>query len=242
VHLAFQGSTFTALLSGINPRATPYGTSLYLNVNPANLNLGYIGNVPDLVAHLASNGIISTDVDFGNISYGNPFSASWQPFVRVYQYTQMTYPVSGATPSELVVNGAIHVTLPASQSAAIAPLVGPVTSPTINGQIFFDDHTGVGTTPTLNWGAPQVGVATGYLVLVYRLYAGLQQAPTAGGVAEFYTAETSLTLPPNLLVPGNSYFVEITAISNPAFDITQSPFRVSVPFGRADTLSGLVTP
>jgi hypothetical protein len=52
VHLAFQGSTFTALLSGINPRATPYGTSLYLNVNPANLNLGYIGSVPDLVAHL----------------------------------------------------------------------------------------------------------------------------------------------------------------------------------------------
>jgi hypothetical protein len=154
----------------------------------------------------------------------------------------MTYPVSGATPNQFVAKGSIHVTLPASQSAAIASLVGSVTSPTINGQNFFNDQTGVGTTPTLNWNAPQVGVATGYRIYVYRLYAGLQQAPTTGLVAEFYTAGASLTLPANIFVPGNSYYVLLTAISNPAFDITQSPFRVSMPYGSADTLSGLITP
>ncbi|MGA2963189.1 MAG: hypothetical protein ABSD96_16035, partial [Candidatus Korobacteraceae bacterium] len=152
VHLAYEGSAFNALLSGVNPQSTPYGTSLYLSANPVNLNLGYIGNVPDLVAHLSTNGIINTDVDFGNITYGNPFPASWQPFVRAYHYTQMTYPVLGATPSEFTAQGLIHVTLPASQSAAIAPLVGPVTNPTINGQIFFEDQASVGTTPTLSWG------------------------------------------------------------------------------------------
>jgi hypothetical protein len=242
VHFAYQGSAFNALLSSINPQSTPYGTSLYLSANPVNLNLGYISDVPDLAGHLGSNGIINTDVDFGNLAYGNPFPASWQPFVRAYHYSQMTYPVPGATPSEYVAQGSIHVSLPASQSAAVAPLVGPVTSPTINGQNFFANQAGVGATPTLSWSAPQVGAATGYRVYVNQLYAGAQQAPSEEFVAVFYTAGTTLTLPDNILLPGSNYFLLIEAVSNPAFDITQSPFRVSIPFGSADALSGLITP
>ena len=89
-----------------------------------------------------------------------------------------------------------------------------------------------------------MGVATGYRVAGLSTLRGacskLRQQRNLS--AEFYTAGTSLTLPSNILVPGNSYFMDISAISNPAFDITQSPFRVSIPFGQADALSGLLTP
>ncbi len=241
-HLAFQGSAFAALANGINPRATPYGSYIYFDVSPASLSFGQVGSTPDLIAYLNANGSISTDVDFGTIGYGNPFSASWQPFLVANQVTEMTYIVPGATPTGLSIRGAIHVTLPASQSAAIAPLVGPVASPTINGQSFFNDQAGVGTMPILRWSAPQVGVATGYMVYVAQFYVDSQQQPASRSVAWFYTAGTSQTFPPSLLVSGNSYFAVIQAVSNPAYDITQSPFRVSIPFGSADALSGLITP
>ena len=145
VHLAYQGSAFNALLSGINPQSTPYGTSLYLSANPVNLNLGYIGNVPDLVAHLSSNGLISTDVDFGNISYGNPFPASWQPFVRAYHYCADDLSPS---PGQHRANSWCmeSYTLPSRRPRVppIAPLVGAVTSPAINGQNFFRRPSGCG--------------------------------------------------------------------------------------------------
>jgi hypothetical protein len=240
-HLAFKGSAFAALASGINPQATASDTDIYFSVSPADVSLGYIGGAPALIASNNPGSPITTDVDFGAVSYGNPFSSSWQPFVRAYQYVEMGYPVAGSA-VPLGARGTVHVSLAASQSAAIAPLVGPVANPTINNQNFFANQSGVGTTPTLSWNPPQFGTATGYRIYVNLLYVNSQQQPAGETVAEFYTAGTSLTLPSNILLAGNSYSIVITALYNPTMDITQSPFRVSIPFGQADALSGVFTP
>jgi hypothetical protein len=240
VHLAYQGSAFAALVDGMNPRGELLYTRFFFDVDPANLNLGSAGGTPDLIVFGSDNGPIRSDIDLGNISFGNPFPAAWQPYLRVDQYTQMSYALPGNNTYNLA--GVIHVSVPASQSAALAPIVGPVANPRINGQNFFSDNAGVGTTPTLSWSAPQVGTATGYRIYVVLLYDGAQKTISDETVAKFYTAGNGLRLPPNVLVAGNSYLIVITAASDPAYDITQSPYRGSIPFGTADALSGLITP
>lgn len=186
---------------------------------------------------------INTDIDFGGIAFGNPFPSTWQPFIVAHQDVIRSYAVAG-TNDRADFLGEVYVattTLPTA-AAPITPIVGPVSNPAMNGTNFFFDQSGVGTTPTVTWDAPAVGTATHYRVRIDRLYVGAQGHAASELAGFFYLTGTSLTIPPNLLVPGNNYVFTIFAESLPGIDITQTPFRLSFPHGFASSLSGLITP
>jgi hypothetical protein len=239
--LAFKGSSFAPLLAGLNPHASPAGTFLYFDVDPADPSLGHPGNTPDLVMYHNGNGPLTTDVDFGDISYGNPYPSSWTPIVIVHDDVVYTYPVAGTTGFQSEVKLEVLTTNLPSAANPLVPLVGPVSNPTINGVSFFTDQSGVGTTPTISWNRPEFGTANRYLLTIYRMYANGTTA-TEDMVAQFCTTGTSLILPENLLMQGNSYHMDLGAFYNPAYDASISPFRLSMPSGNATSASGLITP
>lgn len=243
VHLAFNGSAFAELESAMNPRATEALTLLFFDLDPADVKLGQIGNTPDLVTYLNWNGPINTNVDLGEISYSNPFPSSWSPFVAAQQWVKLNYPVPG-TASGFDAFAFITVTTPDLPSTAspITPIVGPATNITINGQSFFNDVSGIGTTPTVQWSPPGVGTATKYQLTILRLFADSQGMASTQSLATFFTAGTSIIVPPNLLVAGNTYIFGLTSAADTGIDVTQTPFRISMPRGNALALSGQMTP
>jgi hypothetical protein len=243
VHLAYKGSAFASLDAALNPNATEYATDLYIDVDPADPALGAIGSTPDLIVYFDDDGPISTDVDFGDITYGNPFPVSWTVFAVAQHYVSSTYTAPGAT-SGRPVFGSISVTSPTlpTASAPLRPIVGPASNITINNHSFFSTQPGVSTTPTVAWSAPALGTPTKYQVSFYRLYADAQGNTQEQSIATFATTATSLTVPQNLLVAGNSYYVQLAAVSEPPINISQTPFRHAMPQALAVSFSGVITP
>jgi hypothetical protein len=243
VHLAYKGSMFASLDAALNPNATEDSTGLYIDVDPADPALGEIGSTPDLIAYFDNEGPISADVDFGDITYSNPFPAAWTPFAVAQHFVSSTYTAPGATNGRRVF-GSISVfttTLPTA-NAPLQPIIGPATNITINHQSFFSTQSGVSTTPTVAWSAPALGTPTKYEVSFYRLYADTQGNTQEQPIATFATTATSLIIPQNLLVAGNSYYVQLAAVSEQPIDITQTPFRHSMPQALSVSFSGVITP
>ncbi len=243
VHLDYRGSQFATLESGLNPHATEDSTFLYVDAAPYPINTGKIGATPDLVTYLNTDGPISTDVDFGAISFFNSYY-NRDLFFDAQQQVRMAYVVPGAsTPYMAYGQIRVLVVTPSPATAApIQPIVGPATNPTINNKSFFETQSSVGLTPTIAWHPPQLGTATQYQLKIVRLYADSQGTPQAQEIAALLTTSTSLRLPPNLLVSGNSYAMSLTAIADPNVDASTAPSRQSVPRGSACAISGLITP
>lgn len=236
-----QGSAFAQLEPAMNPSAAPDSTYFYLDVQPGGTAKGWIGNTPDLVFFDGTGEPIRTDIDTGDIAYGNPYPEAWGLFLDYIHYVRVDYTVAGAAPLSTYATLEVQSTTLPSLTNPVMPLVGPVASPKINDVSFFLDQTSVGTTPILSWTAPAVGQATGYTVEIYHLFSDgtFSQQELVG---ELYTTNTSIQLPPGLLTAGNTYFFCLSAIDEPGVDYTTAPFRHSFPRGVAQSLSGVVAP
>src|SRR6185369_13745903 len=77
-------------------------------------------------------------------------------------------PTRAATPNRAF--AVISAARPLATTGPIAPLVGPVASPRINGQSLFAPPSHVGITPTIDWTAPAVGTPSFYTVTLRRLF------------------------------------------------------------------------
>jgi hypothetical protein len=98
----------------------------------------------------------------------------------------------------------------------------------------------VGTGPTLSWQPPALGTPSGYIVTLYYL------VPAGTGtsynvLAIFRTTQAGMQLPSGSLTPGYTYVFKVTAIQQNR-DMLAAPFRLSLPRGTADVLSGMITP
>jgi hypothetical protein len=60
-------------------------------------------------------------------------------------------------------------------------------------------------------------------------------------VATFYTRGTSLTVPPGVLQPSNTYFIRLTSEEG-SVDRTASPYRQALPDSICDVLTGTFVP
>ena len=56
-------------------------------------------------------------------------------------------------------------------------------------------------------------------------------------MATFQTQQTSLKLPPGVLMPGSSYVIVVTAKNAVALNLDEAPVRTTYPFAYADTVS-----
>jgi hypothetical protein len=179
---------------------------------------------------------ILTDEDLGTLQYNDPFSSTWTRAESFCEEAVIPMPIPGSTST---VNFALVTgETVAPSSNALAPIVGPVQSPTINGGSLLTAATLSTTTPVLSWSAPASGTPYGYRVSTFALASpGTTSTYLNAGV--FYTSQPSITLPP--LSAGNSYVFAITALVDGTANIQTSPNRSSLPTAFANVVSAPIT-
>lgn len=241
-----NGADLTTQALAANPGATLVGTNIVLDAYPGSLAHGERTATPDLVgynlSYYTSSPNITTNADFGTVTYGNPFPDTW-PLFDIYFWSAITYYTApGATnsyPLFTFVEG-YNTALPTSTSP-MKPLVGVVSNPTINGQNFFSEQTGVGLTPTLQWSPPSVGQATFYEVDIIQLSnSGGNTSQTA--FSSVRTPRTALTIPRGMLRAGQGYAFVIRSWYIPGLNFAKTPFMSGPVSAFTDVISGLMQP
>lgn len=224
-------SASTAIPQNFVMAATSVQTGLFFGVDP--FGGGCDSGFP---LFPATTPAILTDTELGTLQYSDPFPSSWNRAETICQeaLVPIAIPNSSATANFALVDGEA---VPPS-SSPLAPVVGPVQSPTINAGSLYTAATLNTTTPTLSWSAPLTGSAYGYRVSAYVQISanGLETYEPAGA---FYTSQTSVTLPP--LSAGNTYVFAITALVDGASNIQTAPFRSALPAGFANVISAPIT-
>ena len=242
-----KNSAFAAQKAAINPAATNAGQTVDIYAQKDFATYGEYGT-PTTLAEVTLDGTAVGDVDLGSLVYGNPFPASWQPYLEVaYSYNvpfDLTGEESGGT-ATFESTSVFHQPLTGiNWTSAIAPPLAPVTNVKINGTLSaFTDQTGVGVTPTFSWTAPGGAVApNNYIVSVYELALddngdvaiGNSSTPVPPQDYSFITSATSFTIPAGVFTAETStathwYFASVdavyTATGSTPIDLTASPYR-----------------
>ena len=181
---------------------------------------------------------ILTDQNFGALQYGDPFPSTWTRAVYLCQLATVAMPIpdSATTATFSLIDSA---SVAPSANVSLAPVVSIVQNPTINGTSFFTAATLNTTEVPSSWTAPTGAAPYGYMVHAYILTTvdGTQVYATTSG--SFFTANTSITLPP--LAGGNTYVFAITAEADGTANIETGPFRSSLPTGSAIVVSAPIT-
>lgn len=234
-----KGTQFVTYRAAINPAAYncfgSFDVLFSINGQPYGKKYGmYSANI-DYLLWQASGDATAT-----GMTYGTPTTSGWDAIGGATLYGCVDYTLPGTTtPATVYLKIQTTTDLASLTAAPIVPQLTPVQGPKINGLDLFTARTGVGTTPTISWQAPAVGTATQYGVGIQHLVA--QGTTTTNQVvANFRTGDTSLQLPPGLLVAGESYFFQIIAF-NSAVPLT-SPSRNALPSSNAGVLSAIIQP
>ena len=172
------------------------------------------------------------------LNYQDPFCSDCSRQFVICQQALVDLPSIGSIPLRAMVTNGAAFTFPITE---VVPLIGPVEEPTINDQSLFTAVTlPAATSYTLKWRVPSLGKATGFIVDVFTPHAFAQSVAMLQE-ARLSTATTAITLPPNLLQSGTTYYITITAITDGRANIESSPNRLGFPAGNADVVSGAIT-
>jgi len=255
---AMQGigpGTATPLFSNYAVVAQPYLSNGFVPVSPDTPSLGTLPLLqslgtgylvfPDVAC--ASTGFtlngfggglglppIVTDVDYGALSYGDPFPAEWP---RLFQYCQAST-VSLPRPNSTVTDAftVVNRQTTALPNGPVSPMLTPVQNPTANGTSLFQAANLNTISVNLSWEAPATGQPYGYYVKVFLLSA-LQPGGTVEYLqtVQYATAKTTMQVP--FLTAGNTYVFVISAEMDPNANIETSPGRTKAPNAEASVVS-----
>lgn len=191
--------------------------------------------------------LLSDDTDFGTVQYSDPFPAGWQ---RVFNFCQQAaLPLPGLTtttsrPGVQTETITWSYNLFNNQStlgpnSPVVPLLSPVVSPSINGASLFTPATLNTRAATLSWSKPTLGTPYGYRVQIISLPQTRSASILVGTVTgrSLYTAQTSLTIPPELLTSGQTYLFDIAALMDAQANVEISPRRTGLPTAAANVVS-----
>lgn len=250
VEVDFRGSEFRAALQAD-------GNPAQLNSDPENRFFGVFGQ-----PGLAADGFYSSNADMllvlddagtdfvtGPMTYGSPdaFGGSWGEIASARWMSPVVVQLPGTTPAPL--NGL--ATSGFAWTDTVANMVVPavirpqftlprnitVTGP--GGSIpFFAGGAGIGLGPTITWSPPRNGVPQGYSVSVVAVR-NVSGATRLSQVGLVVTPDTSVTLPPGILVAGQTYLFRVSGwkSGNPL-----APFRAGLGDFSAWVVSGVFTP
>ena len=175
------------------------------------------------------------------LAYGEFLPQSWLELREVRYAASVAYQAPGATtPVYETSTVGSREALPAA-SALLTPALTPVQSLRIDGADALSDLASpVTTTPTFSWAPPAVG-SPSYYVLEIEALSAVASGTVRTTVARVVTRSTQITLPPDILAAGGTYFARVTATASSApFD--SAPFRSSPVVSWADALTGTFTP
>ncbi len=239
-HMAVQGSKFAAVLSNFGQNASVHSSTIGIYSQPYSVAKGVVGQAEDLLETRDQTPLMQ-DADFGDITFGNPFPASWSPFVGLSYEINVPFTASGASasvdvPAELYLN----TTQMPTKDTPLAPAITPVLNIKLNGALFAQTRAAATLSPTLTWDPPATGVPTGYRVTVYQLSA---VGSTSGyqPVLDLFTKDHSMVIPDGVLLGGNEYFFGIRAYQIPSVDFTTAPYHAAFPWAHADMLTPVVS-
>lgn len=180
------------------------------------------------------------DVDVGTLAIGNPFPSSYTLQLSVSGEQDFAFTAPGATTPAAVAGGIFcSAKLATWASGPIVPLVGPPAYPKINGVNLVTVAAPVTTTPTLTWKRPIGSVSWYQVSVVHVTKSGTATVLTTA--ASLSTADTTLTLPSGILVPGEKYVLALRSVYRPNGDLTR-PQRTSVPDCVAGVVSAMLSP
>jgi hypothetical protein len=176
---------------------------------------------------------ITTDVDYGVLSYNDPYPSNWPRLFEYCQVSAFSFPRPNSTVTDtFYVTNKQTTTLPA---AAVTPILSSVQSPTLNGSSLFQSATLNSTNMTISWTPPSMGQPYGYFVEVYQL-GTLPTGSTGYATAGIYaTTKTSLTVP--FISPSSTYVFAILSASDAKANIESSPLRHKFPFAESGVVS-----
>jgi hypothetical protein len=242
LRLNWKRSALAAMTPQVNPAATVTGTEFGLWASPTGLASGIPSSAFQLFTYDSGATTAATDLDLGDLAYGNPYPAAWNLLAETYFIWSVNYLAPGATvPATLQRSSYTATNTLPTGAAPLAPLVGPVQNPKVNGKDLFQNQLAVGTTPTLAWDLPSLGSPTGYVIRILELRnnAGTSQLLTR---AVLRTAARSLVVPPGVMTAGSTYVVAISAVRFPGLAFAQYPFQTSFPYATAPMVSAIVAP
>jgi hypothetical protein len=177
--------------------------------------------------------LIANDVDYGTISFGDPYPAAWPRMFQYCQISTVTLPRPNSTATDtFIVTNKQTTALP---TGPVTPILGPVQSPTANGGSLFQTATLGTTAVTISWSVPSTGQPYGYFVQVYQM-GTLPSGGTGYTIAGSYgTAKTSVSIP--FLTAGNTYVFVILAASDASANVATKPLRHRVPTAESAVIS-----
>ena len=239
ISVNYLRSQFKSFQTAVNPAATSAPDLLGLQAAPGYAAHGNISNGADLV-------LLRTDSSTGDLALGSlafaPPPPAWQQFLFVQANFLVKVMAPGATIPQLVPASISILDLPANFTlSSLGPRLSPATKPLINNTAdAFMPQTKVGVTPALSWSPPALGGATSYAITLYQVSASGGQTAVAL-VAQLFTAATSLTVPPGLLLPGSAYLAVLSARRDTA-SIDLTPQLVSPSEATADLVTAVFQP
>jgi len=180
-----------------------------------------------------------------SFDYGNPFPVGTETlFVRCMHWQPLAHPSEGDSD---YVFAFVDAAWPVAEldGGPLRPRIGSVRQVKVDGSPAPVDtiRMGVGSTPTLSFEAPEVGVADLYSVRIFTVDNVLAEdesvAQSRRQVLSFATTNTSITVPEGVLEPGAFYYAQLAASTGQKLG-TGRPYSHSS--GVATATTGLFTP
>jgi len=232
----WRTSTFEQYRADIHPDATGTQHLLLVDANPHTLsNRPHLEpGTPDMVILVLAPG--TTDQNLVGIPYGQFLPSFWVEYRLVYFNAGLAVTAPGAT-SAGTFHGVIgrYDPLPAP-TGPVTPGVTPPRAPRIGGLDAFQSPSSVGTTPTLSWSLPAVGVPTSYTIAISQPVLAANGGTAFQQIAFLTTSAMSLIVPPGLLQPGVQYVALITAYVKSPDTSDSAPYRLSFPYAYASAV------
>jgi hypothetical protein len=251
LNMNYNGADWVAsFVNAAGPTLAPTAASLDLVDISATLQ-PFMGNVANTAASSPSFAVqaflplvdvtatpgspsIGSNVTFGTVQYVDPYptTSAWTPVYQGLADAQI------ANANGDAVENFFAFTAPLDQTGNAAIKFGPIMStiqnPKMNGADLFTTAISTTTSVVLSWGKPSGSVVPfGYDVNFFCV----SPSCPANASGHVYTADTTVTLPPGLLVPGFSYEFDIAAMADSVASIATSPLRSGYPQAWADVIS-----
>jgi hypothetical protein len=240
VHMAISGSQFATAAGNTGTGGSVHSTTIGVYSQPFSASRGSVGENEALL-ETKDQTPVASDTDYGDIAVGNPYPASFTPYVAASYEINVPYTASGAaTPVEAPAELYVNSTQMPSKNTPLEPQVTPVQNLKLNGASFVQRATASTLTPTLSWDPPATGTPTGYRISVYSL-ALTGTSSSFQPVVDLFTKDHTLMIPGGVLSAGNEYFFQVRAFLTPSVDFTTAPYHSAFPWSHADMLSPVVS-
>ncbi|MFB1484006.1 hypothetical protein [Corallococcus sp. RDP092CA] len=238
--LEWRLNEFTRWRSDVNPTGALNYPSFSVVPAPFGYQhgwVGYQGELLDMWLPRGEDGVIAS-----RLAYGNPYPASWGVVgTAAYSFRSATPVVVGSRTH--YPSGNIYITdrLDHLIAGPISPPISPPRELRIDGVDAYVSRVVGSNRPVISWRPPVRGTPRNYVVLVIQLMDTFGANPTL----RFHVPgdRTQVRLPPDLLLPGSTYYVRVVADGSPNYAPERAPSVTGdlLPIITADTFSAAFT-